>query len=343
MITNYKAELYVTEAYDLFGMWHNQSAPEQQYRSTATDGALWKIVRWKNNQFENEVQYIGSMQVNRLDLPKSSLDAVRLYDDKIEIRLPWTLLNVIDPSRAEVIHDDRNTPQTETRISDGLSVAIAYNDFFAETSERHMWQNWNHALEAEEYIKESYFVMKERLPSLPGDPVAVADRFVVNTGTHTVIPAEQGVLNNDLSLDGSPMAASIVTTPAFGLIDLKPDGSFVYSPDEGRSGEDSFTYRVRAGSHQSEPVTVMLDISGTPTGSGFVRLYPNPTQGRFTISSTATIDRVDIYSITGQLLHRTEVNNRVAEFSLSGYPSGVYFARIYSGSEVLNKKFMLVR
>ena len=343
LITNYKAELYVTEAYDLFGMWHNQSAPEQLYRSIATDGAPWKIVRWKNNNFENEVQYIGSMQENRLNLPKSSKDAVRLYDDKIEIRLPWTLLNIVDPSRAEVIHDDRNTPQTETRISDGLSVAVVYNNFIAETADRHMWENWNHALEAEEYLKESYDVIRERLPSLPGNPVAVADRYVVNTGSHTSISAEQGVLNNDLSLDGSLMTASIVKTPAFGLIDLRPDGSFVYSPDEGRTGEDNFTYRVRAGAHQSEPVTVVLDISGTPTGSGFVRLYPNPTQGRFTINSTATIDRVEIYSILGQLLRHTEVNNRSAEISLGGYPAGVYFARVYSGTEVLNKKFILVR
>ncbi|WP_340102960.1 T9SS type A sorting domain-containing protein [Rhodohalobacter sp. 8-1] len=343
MITNYKAELYVTEAYDLFGMWHNQSAPEQQYRSTATDGAPWKIVRWKNNQFENEVQYIGSMQVNRLDLPKSSIDAVRLYDHKIEIRLPWTLLNVIDPSRAEVIHDDRNTPPTETRISDGLSIAISYNGFFAETTERHMWQNWNHALNAEEYLKESYGVMKERLPNLPGNPVALADQYVVSTGVDSHISAEHGVSSNDLSLDGSPMSVSVVKTPSFGIIDLQPDGSFTYSPDEGRSGEDSFTYRISAGSHLSEPVTVSLDISGTPTGSGFVRLYPNPTNGRFTINSTATVDRVEIYSITGQLLLHTNVNNRVAEISLNGYSTGIYFARIYSGSEVLNRKFMLVR
>ena len=343
MITNYKAELYVTEAYDLFGMWHNQSAPEQQYRSIATDGAPWKIVRWKNNQFENEVQYIGSMRVNRLDLPKSSLDAVRLYDQKIEIRLPWTLLNVIDPSRAEVIHDDRNTPSTETRFSDGLSIAVSYNDFFIETTERHMWLNWNHALNAEEYLKESYGVMKEQLPSLPGNPVAVADQYVVSTGVDSHILAEHGVLSNDLSLDGSPMAVSVVKTPAFGIIDLNPDGSFTYSPDEGRSGEDGFTYRVRAGHHLSEPVSVSLDISGTPTGSGFVRLYPNPTKGPFTINSTATIDRIIIYSITGQQLYQTDVNNTVAEVSLSGYPAGVYFARIYSGPEVLNKKFMLVR
>ena len=343
MITNYKAELYVTEAYDLFGIWHNQSTPEQQYRSVATDGAPWNIVRWKNNQFENEVQYIGSMRVNRLDLPKSSLDAVRLYDNKIEVRLPWTLLNVIDPSQAEVMHDDRNTPDTETRISDGLSIAVSYNGFFVETAERYVWQNWNHALNAEEYIKESYRVMKEQLPNLPGNPVAVADQYVVSTGVESHFLSEHGVLSNDLSLDGSPMAASVINTPSFGIVNLNPDGSFTYSPDEGRSGLDSFTYNIRAGYHISEPVTVSLNISGTPKGSGFVRLFPNPTKGRFTINSTATMDRVVIYSITGQQLFKTDVNNTATEISLNGYPSGVYFARIFSGGEVINKKFMLVR
>ncbi|MDX5435828.1 MAG: hypothetical protein LPK03_01460 [Pontibacter sp.] len=126
MVTNYKAELYVTEAYDLYGIWHRTSTEKQLYRSIATDGAPWRIVRWKNNNNEQEVQYVGSMRVNRLGLPPSSLDAVTITDNAIDIKLPWTLLNFTDPSTATVMHDNRSTPEREVRVSDGIAATIFY-------------------------------------------------------------------------------------------------------------------------------------------------------------------------------------------------------------------------
>jgi len=142
MITNYTAKLYITQAYDLFGIWFNESGPEQLYRSIATDGDPWNLVRWKNN-FESEAaQDIGHFNVNRLNTPTYSTDAVRLYSDRIEIRLPWSLLNFTDPSLRKVMHDDRSTPETETRISDGIHVGIFYDDFARETTTRFSWDTW---------------------------------------------------------------------------------------------------------------------------------------------------------------------------------------------------------
>jgi hypothetical protein len=343
MITSYKAELYVTEAYDLFGIWHGVSGPEQLYRSVATDGALWRMVRWKNNEFDEEVQFIGNMQVNRLNLPQSSLDAVRIYSDRIEIRLPWTLINMVDPSVARVMHDDRNTPETETRLSDGISLGIFYNEFETELSDRFLWELWNHALDAVEYTKASYEVVSEGLIKLPGNPVAKADTIQIAVDQINQIPAEDGLLVNDLSLDGTALSALIDKTPQYGIIDLEPDGSFSYFPETGRTGTDSFTYRVQAGYHLSEPVSVQLELGGTPTGSGFVNLYPNPSDGNFTIRSTATIDYLEIFSVLGQLIIKKDINNRQASISLEGYTPGVYFTRIHSGEEYQVKKFMILR
>jgi hypothetical protein len=66
MITNHSCELYVTEAYDQFGKWHRLNLPGQLYRSVPSDGAPWKIVRFKNNYFEQEIQYIGHLSFKRL-------------------------------------------------------------------------------------------------------------------------------------------------------------------------------------------------------------------------------------------------------------------------------------
>ena len=86
-ITNYSAELYVTQAYDLFGIWHNVTTAAQVLHSTITNGAPWNIVRVRNNNTYSEVQYIGNLQVNKGGLMGSSKDAVTIYDDHIDIRL----------------------------------------------------------------------------------------------------------------------------------------------------------------------------------------------------------------------------------------------------------------
>jgi hypothetical protein len=343
MITNNKAELFVTQAYDLFGIWHGTSSPEQLYRSVVTDEAPWYLVRWKNNDPDNEVQFIGSLQVNRLNMPTSSLDGVRLFDDRIDIRLPWSLINFTDPSEARVMHDNRNSPETETRISDGISVGIFYNDFEIETSERFLWEPWTNTHKAIEYKKASYDVIKENLITLPGNPIAVTNSYNVSVDQVNHISVEEGVLINDLSLDGTSLSAVLDKTPRYGMVNLEPDGSFTYMPESGRTGTDSFTYRARAGNHLSEPATIELNIGGTPVGSGFVSLYPNPSTGDFTIRSSATIDHIEIYTVIGQLLYRNNINNREASISLHGYTPGVYYVRVHSGDESQIKKMMLIR
>jgi hypothetical protein len=57
-----------------------------------------------------------------------------------------------------------------------------------------------------------------------------------------------GLLANDRDVDSSTLTATVAIPPARGLLDLKPDGSFSYTPDPGFSGTDSFVYRISDGS-----------------------------------------------------------------------------------------------
>lgn len=343
MITNYSAKLFVTEAYDLFGIWHGTSAPEQQYRSVPTDGAPWKLVRWKNNVKDQETQDIGNLGVNRLGTPPKSTDAVFLYEDRIVVRLPWSLLQFTDPSRLEVMHDDRTAPGIQIRISDGIKAAVFYNGFTGTAASRFDWQPWNLPENAEEYKKGSYYVIKERLRTLPGNPIAVTDMYQVGVEGINRIDGAEGILKNDLSPDGSPMEALLVQPPQRGLIQVGPDGSFSYISEAGFTGEDYFLYRVRAGSHVSDPVHVHLNVEGTPVGDGFVSLYPNPSNNQFTIRAFSVIDRIEFFTITGQKIFEVNVNSTQASISLPSAPSGVYFARVYSGRDTQLKKFMIVK
>lgn len=46
-------------------------------------------------------------------------------------------------------------------------------------------------------------------------------------------------------------------------MELEPDGSFTYTPDESFAGSDNFTYTIGQGALQSEPALVFL-IAGNP-------------------------------------------------------------------------------
>ncbi|MFI2741861.1 Ig-like domain-containing protein [Zhouia sp. PK063] len=362
MITNYQAQLYVTQAYDLFALWQGDyyMSDAQQLHSTKTDGAPWRIVRWKNNQKENDVQYIGDMRVNRLDLPETSLDAVRLKGDSIQVRLPWTLLNFVDPTHKQVFNDTREdyvVNNAKTSTTDGIALSIFYNkDFNENTTTRFTWDDWNLPTDAKSYKKNSYKVMKEELPYLPGNPVAYKDEYTVAQNKTSSITASNGLLSNDISLDGTTMEAVINTSPQNGIIQLQSDGSFTYSPVDGFGGPDNFTYRVRAGIHWSEPVTVALTVDGEDTSGGggneppvvdtdregFFTVYTSQTEeNSYILDASAKVDRMEIYAITGQLVSTKIIGKVRDEFSLDGLSPGVYFVKVYSKDQTGVKKILV--
>jgi len=51
-------------------------SPEQLFHSIPTDGAPWKLVRWKNNYLDYTIDYIGELNAHRVELPEMSNDAV---------------------------------------------------------------------------------------------------------------------------------------------------------------------------------------------------------------------------------------------------------------------------
>ena len=73
-------------------------------------------------------------------------------------------------------------------------------------------------------------------------PVAVADSFSTNEDEQLVIAGATGVLGNDSDIEGDPLTAVLVTDVSDGTLGLASDGGFVYTPDAGFFGSDSFTY-----------------------------------------------------------------------------------------------------
>ena len=69
-----------------------------------------------------------------------------------------------------------------------------------------------------------------------------------------------GVLANDTELDGEKLTATLVDNVAHGALTFNADGTFSYTPEEGYSGTDSFTYQLSDGITVSNTATVTINI-----------------------------------------------------------------------------------
>jgi hypothetical protein len=91
-------------------------------------------------------------------------------------------------------------------------------------------------------------------------PTAVGDTYGTSEDQAASV-ARPGVLVNDGDADRDGLQVKLVSGPAHGRLELRPDGSFTYGPDANFSGADSFTYQANDGLADSEPATVLLAVA----------------------------------------------------------------------------------
>jgi len=349
-ITNYSAQLYVTQAYDLFGIWHGTSEPEQLYHSIATDGAPWNIVRWKNNNGDEDVQFIGNLKVNHSFFPENSEDAVTVFNDHLEIKIPWSLLQFVAPSEMIVFNDDRNTPQPESTTSDGIKFSVFYKDFSAETTNRFTWDFWNTCLDVVENKKTSYFIMKNGLTDFNNPAIAIADSLNTENGYPFIVNSTNGILKNDFDLDGDYFESLLLENTQNGNLNLELDGSFTYLPKANFSGIDSFTYCIydnyslsseaKVYIYVDEPYSDIFQITDNEKAS--VIVFPNPVTEFLTIKSSEKIEELKIFDYKGQEIKSEKLNSELITINVSDFKSGIYFVKSNIGKNVLLNKVMVL-
>ena len=77
--------------------------------------------------------------------------------------------------------------------------------------------------------------------------VAVGESYTVEQDIVLSVNAGAGLLINDSDVDLDPLTAALVASPSHGVLTLSSDGSFVYTPNAGYTGDDSFSYRPATG------------------------------------------------------------------------------------------------
>jgi VCBS repeat-containing protein/predicted outer membrane repeat protein len=115
-------------------------------------------------------------------------------------------------------------------------------------------------------------------------PVAADDNYATLEETPLLIAAP-GVLDNDEDVDGDTLTAVLESSPSHGTITLDANGSFSYVPDNGYTGEDSFTYRAFDGTDSSNVAIVTITVAG-----GDTNLPPVAVGDTYTVGQDTTLN-----------------------------------------------------
>ena len=94
-------------------------------------------------------------------------------------------------------------------------------------------------------------------------PVVEPESYAVLIDTPLNVLAP-GVLSNDYDIDEHELAATLLVQPRHGILNFSSDGSFSYTPNEGYTGQDSFTYSVDDRIELSAPTTVTITVVPEP-------------------------------------------------------------------------------
>lgn len=111
-----------------------------------------------------------------------------------------------------------------------------------------------------------------------------------------------------------------------------------------------YIVRVKAlcyGQWESDPSdtihfrTLNDDTLGVSGFARFISLYPNPTNGQFTIhNSQFTIHNVGVYDVYGKLLKTVEVNGDQTRIDMTPFANGIYFIRIETEKGIVTKRLV---
>lgn len=78
------------------------------------------------------------------------------------------------------------------------------------------------------------------------------------------------------------------------------------------------------------------------TESILVSLFPNPTNNLLNITSKTELQKIEVTSITGQILLSESSKNNNYTLNLENYSNGIYFITIYDGNRIIKREKIVV-
>lgn len=95
-------------------------------------------------------------------------------------------------------------------------------------------------------------------------PTAVSDSYILPVDSVLMVNAANGVLANDADSNSDALTVTLIAGTQSGQLDLRGDGSFTYTPDQGFHGTDTFRYTASDGEFESNPAVVAIFVNDAP-------------------------------------------------------------------------------
>jgi VCBS repeat-containing protein len=93
-------------------------------------------------------------------------------------------------------------------------------------------------------------------------PIASNDLYAVDQNSTLVVPIGTSLLANDSDPENDALLVASSSTPSHGTLSLTTsDGAFIYTPNAGYVGSDSFTYTITDGNGHTSDATASININ----------------------------------------------------------------------------------
>jgi len=168
-------------------------------------------------------------------------------------------------------------------------------------------------------------------------------RAVTHTGLDTLTIRVDGDTDVDDSLDTAPLLAGDTICKIIGI------GGQFDNTSPFTEGYQIFPIRFSdIDSSTCINIVVNIDKNGLDENVNSFELYPNPSNGEFTINTsgfTSPTVQLTIKDIGGRVVANETINNAnrafQKAFNIRENAKGIYFISVFDGNQIINKKFIL--
>jgi len=155
------------------------------------------------------------------------------------------------------------------------------------------------------------------------------------TGNHTITYSQQ------LNSTGLAWANSVVVTTGQGWqysssMALNNSGGIIVAWSDQRNEGDVYAQNICSTGALGNCVLGLPEI----TSDSMLSVYPNPSDGNFTVTSLGILDRIIVTDVLGKVIFSIVPASEETTIALPDANSGIYFAKLVSGNREVVKKLI---
>lgn len=213
-----------------FDGWYTDAEFMNEYDfSLPVQGDFTLYAKWLSQSTELEFNWMGEGSPFEYDADSATF----LVPFNLTVGVWGSIVQPVEPVTSyEYFRADGTLVTNFTDMGDIYDMYVQNGDYVVVTAE-----DSNYTM--------TYYLQVEE--------AAMDDMYETDFETELTVDAEDGVLANDnlplpyyvVPVEHEPSFGVMVTSyPENGSLEMNQDGSFMYTPDEGYSGDDTFMYRI---------------------------------------------------------------------------------------------------